>query len=208
MYCTKCGTQIETSKGFCSKCSTQQPTDGPAVLLMEGNREKSTIMKKMGKGLLIFAIIVVSVVAFVTFRMNYDEYTSGNSSLSKTNPVEQDVALAYDSDIEIGDALGAHGGKEDALLKKRLGTSVGKNIAIRHLFVASIGSSEWERGGNLDLINDYSMGQAFRIVCSVPPKIGDKFMETKAMRDIALTGTIASYSSSTGLHINPCNASW
>lgn len=113
----------------------------------------------------------------------------------------------FKRDSEIGVKLGMFG-NGDALFKKKLGTGAGKTIQISSLFVWSYDGSVWEKGGNLYLINDDSMGIAYRVVCSVSSEVGDKFMETKSRREISLTGTIKSYDSSSGLLIEPCNATW
>ena len=113
----------------------------------------------------------------------------------------------FKRDSEIGVKLGMFG-NGDALFKKKLGTGAGKTIQINSLFVWSYDGSVWEKGGNLYLINDDSMGRAYRVVCSVSSEVGDKFMETKSRREISLTGTIKSYDSSSGLLIEPCNATW
>ena len=58
------------------------------------------------------------------------------------------------------------------------------------------------------MISEDSMGSAYRVTCSVSPAVGDKFMETKKRRDIRIDGKIKSYTSSGGLVIDPCNATW
>jgi hypothetical protein len=93
-------------------------------------------------------------------------------------------------------------------MQKKLATSIGKTIAINDMYVFKINDSSWLTGGNLELINDDSLGARTRIVCSVSPLTGDKFMETKKRREIAIIGKIETYSSSTGLIIKPCNATW
>lgn len=115
--------------------------------------------------------------------------------------------IVFESDSKLGLALGMLG-KGDALLKKKLGTSVGKPIQITSMFVWSYDGSEWEKGGRLHLINDDSMGRAYRITCSISSENGDKFMETKKRRDIVASGILKDYSSSYGLTIDPCNATW
>jgi len=115
--------------------------------------------------------------------------------------------LKFESDYAIQKGLGMFG-DGDPLMKKQLGTGVGKSVKIDKLFVWSFDGSDWEKGGKLHLINDDSMGRQYRITCSLPPAMGDKFMADKKRRDIALSGKISSYSSSTGLLIDPCNATW
>ena len=115
--------------------------------------------------------------------------------------------IVFEREIDLKLALGVLGGG-DALLKKKLGTSVGGAIEIKKMYVWSYDGSDWERGGNLYLLNDYSLSREGKVVCSVSPQIGDKFLESKKRRDIAITGTIKSYSSSDGLFIEPCLATW
>jgi hypothetical protein len=76
------------------------------------------------------------------------------------------------------------------------------------MFVWSYDGSEWEKGGKLHLMNDDSMGRAYRITCSISSENGDKFMETKKRRVIVASGILKDYSSSYGLTIDPCNATW
>ncbi len=120
--------------------------------------------------------------------------------------------IVFEREFDLLDALGidalgrVSGG--GALFMKKLGTSVGGAIEIKQLTVWKYDKSDWERGGNLHLMNDYSLGRAGKVVCSVSPQIGDKFMETRKTYDIAIKGTIKSYSSSEGLLIEPCMATW
>ena len=99
-------------------------------------------------------------------------------------------------------------GNGDALLKKKLSTSKGKDIVIDSFFVWWTDSSLWEKGGNLYLSIDDSMGPAYAITCVVSPEIGDKFMKNKKRRDVKIVGKISSYSSANGLVIEPCVATW
>lgn len=108
---------------------------------------------------------------------------------------------------DIQDALGMFG-EPNPLLRKQLGTGAGKDISISKMFVWSYDGSDWERGGKLHLINDDSMGRAYRITCSVDSSTGDKFMEDRSRKNIAISGKIKSYSSTSGLIIDPCNARW
>lgn len=116
-------------------------------------------------------------------------------------------ALSFNSETEIVAGLGMVGGG-DPLLKKQLGTGVGKAISIGSMYVWSYNGSDWERGGKLHLLNDDSMGRQYRVTCSVTPSVGDKFMADKKRRDIKIKGVIKSYSSASGLVIDPCNATW
>jgi hypothetical protein len=114
--------------------------------------------------------------------------------------------LSFEKDFDIGPGLA--GRAVDPLLSKKLGTSVGGQIEIKSMYVWSFNSFEWEKGGNLHLVNEDSLGGSSRVVCSVNAATGDKFMQSKNRRTISLTGTIKSYSSSEGLFIEPCNATW
>lgn len=111
--------------------------------------------------------------------------------------------IFFESGYKFEDAV-----RGDALLMKKLGTGVGKPIVIKMVFIRSYNSAEWEKGGKLHLMNDYSMGRQYRIKCSVDPDIGDKFMATRAMRPVSIEGIIQSYSTTDGLEINPCRADW
>jgi len=126
-------------------------------------------------------------------------------ALVTINAVAED--LMFKSDSEISLALGMLGGG-DPLLKKQLGTGVGKTIKIQQFTVSTISSSEWEKGGSLELQTDDSMGIAYSIACELPPNLGDKFMKDKKRRTVSITGKIKHYSSKFGLVIDPCNATW
>jgi hypothetical protein len=136
--------------------------------------------------------------------------TNNTKSSIEPAPVIAEVKadpIVFESDSKLGLALGMLG-EGDALLKKKLGTSVGKPIQITSMFVWSYDGSEWEKGGKLHLMNDDSMGRAYRITCSISSENGDKFMETKKRRVIVASGILKDYSSSYGLTIDPCNATW
>jgi hypothetical protein len=126
-------------------------------------------------------------------------------SVVAVNSIAQELTFKRDS--EIGTGLGMFG-SGDPLLKKQLGTGVGKVIKISEFYVWSYDGSDWEKGGKLHLINDDSMGRQYRVTCSLPANLGDKFMADSKRRSINITGKIASYSSSSGLVIDPCNATW
>jgi len=137
---------------------------------------------------------------------------NNNSSKNSTEPApvvaEAKVdPIVFESDNALANSLGMLG-QGDALLKKKLGTSVGKPIQITSMFVWSLDSSEWEKGGKLHLMNDDSMGRAYRITCSISSENGDKFMKTKKRRVIVASGILKDYSSTDGLTIDPCNATW
>jgi hypothetical protein len=131
----------------------------------------------------------------------------GGGSSSVQAPKANIPPIVFERETDLQAALGVVGGG-DALLKKRLGTSKGGAIEIKQMYVWSYDGSDWERGGNLYLLNDYSLGREGKVVCSVSPQIGDQFMASKKRRDIAITGTIKDYSSSDGLLIEPCLATW
>jgi len=111
----------------------------------------------------------------------------------------------FKNDGSIGSALGMFG-NPDPLLKKQLGTGKGKEIKIDSFFVWSYDGSDWEKGGKLHLINDDSMGRAFRITCSISSDDGDKFMKNAKRGARKVVGLVSSYSTSYGLIIDPCVA--
>jgi hypothetical protein len=134
--------------------------------------------------------------------------TENSQSLSiSSNTFDFDYEDATEYEKVIGAPWDSSGG--NALVKKQLATGVGKTIRIKSITIWSVDSIEWEKGGKLHLINDWSLGKQHRVICSVSPSIGDKFMETKERRyGIPITGKIVSYSSSDGLRIDPCVATF
>lgn len=115
--------------------------------------------------------------------------------------------IIFERESELVAGLGMVGGG-DPLLMKKLGTSIGGQIEIKKMYVWSYDGTDWEKGGKFHIMNDDSMGRAYSVKCSVSSEIGDKFMETKNKRDVSIVGTIANYSSSNGLVIDPCTATW
>lgn len=90
------------------------------------------------------------------------------------------------------------------LFKKKIGTAVGAKITIPHFFIWNLDDSEWVKGGKLYVFNDHSAGSEFTISCALSPQQGDKFMKTRARREVDITGTIDSFSSEFGIKIAPC----
>ena len=132
-----------------------------------------------------------------------------NSSVGSV-PVVAEVKvdpIVFESDNKFASALGQFG-QEDSLLKKKLATSVGKPIQITKMYVWARDDSEWEKGGKLHLRTDDSMGVQYGITCSISSENGDKFMVDRKRRVIEASGIIKEYSSSYGLRIDPCNATW
>lgn len=128
------------------------------------------------------------------------------SDMSAAESPRDDINLK--SEFEYQQKMGnSVEGKSDSpdLFKKELGTSIGSTITIPGFFLWSKDSSEWEKGGKLIVTNDDSMGSQFRIACALSPDQGDKIMKDLTRREIDITGTISSYSSSNGLLIDPCN---
>lgn len=168
-------------------------------------------IKQFYEELTVKKVAILSVLFASTLVLNgcgKSSSESSQSSISAAQTVEAKVdPIVIENDRELGLALGMLG-NGDALLKKKLGTSVGNPIVIKSLYVWSTDSSEWEKGGKLHLINDDSMGRAYRVICSISSQDGDKFMETKKRRDVAITGVLKDYSSSEGLTIDPCTATW
>ena len=154
------------------------------------------------------SILFVGAIALSGCGQSSTESTQSSTSVAKVAPVEVKVdPIVFESDSKLGLALGMLG-DGDALLKKKLGTSVGKPIEIQKMFVWSFDGSDWEKGGKLHLMNDDSMGRQYRITCSISSQDGDKFMETKKRRTVAVKGILKDYSSAYGLQIEPCTATW
>lgn len=122
----------------------------------------------------------------------------------ESDPIE---VLKFDDAFDLQVALGMMGSQNgDALLKKDLATGRYDKISLESMHVMSVDLSAWEQGGNLILINDDSMGIAYRIGCSLSSEAGDKFMTDGERRFVKIDGAIKSYSSLTGLSIEPCVA--
>lgn len=122
----------------------------------------------------------------------------------ESDPIE---VLKFDDDYDLQVALGMMGPQDgDALLKKDLAIGRYDKISLESMRIMSVDSSAWEQGGNLILINDDSMGIAYRIGCSLGSEAGDKFMTVGKQRSVKIDGAIKSYSSLTGLLIEPCVA--
>ena len=94
------------------------------------------------------------------------------------------------------------------LFKKKLGTSVGSTITIKDFFLWKHGSTDWEKGGKLQIYNDNSMGYEYAISCYLEPSEGDKIMSNPKRRLVDISGVIFSYTSFSGLLINPCKVTW
>jgi hypothetical protein len=145
----------------------------------------------------ILSIFLVSTLVLSGCGKNSSESSQNSSSVSppvvaetKVEPIVAKVdPIVFESDGELGIALGMMG-QGDALLKKKLGTNIGNPITIKKMFVWSTDSSDWEKGGKLHLINDDSMGRAYRITCSISSQDGDKFMETNKRRTIVASGIL------------------
>jgi hypothetical protein len=117
-------------------------------------------------------------------------------------PIVLESEYAYQGSI--GNPGVQNQSESPALFKKRLGTSIGAQITIPKFFIWSVDSTEWENGGKLYIINDNSLGREFRVACALSPANGDRIMENMQRREVDLTGTIVSYSSGSGLMIDPC----
>lgn len=94
----------------------------------------------------------------------------------------------------------------DMTLSKKLGMSTGKIIQFNDYNVYSIDKSSWEKGGSLSLLNDYSLGTETKIECLLSASEGDAFLKDSSRRHVSLKGRIQSFSSASGLTINPCIA--
>lgn len=91
-----------------------------------------------------------------------------------------------------------------AVFRNKIANSVGEKIVIPKFFVWYITDySPDPLGGNNTFVisNDSSMGSQFRIACYLSP---DSVNTAKERREVDLTGTIYSYTTTFGLEINPC----
>ena len=131
--------------------------------------------------------------------------SESSSDMSAADAPKNDIKLKSEFEYQqkIGNSVEGRSRTPD-LFKKELGTSVGSTITIPKFFLWSNDSSEWEKGGKLKIYNDDSMGAEFRIACALSSDKGDKIMKNKVRREVDITGTISSYSSSDGLVIDPC----
>ena len=92
----------------------------------------------------------------------------------------------------------------DPSLAKTLGMAGGKIVEFKDFGVYSYDNSSWEKGGDLSLLNDCSLGMQTKIDCQLSPGDGDAFMKYATRRHIRIRGVIKSFSSSGGLTISPC----
>ncbi len=156
---------------------------------------------------ILLATAIVSALALSGCGSNESGDSALESSLdmSAAEAPRNDIILKSEFEYQqkMGNSVEGRSGSPD-LFKKELGTSVGSTITIPEFFIWSNASSEWERGGKLQIFNDDSMGSEFRIACALSPDQGDKIMKNKVRREVDITGTISSYSSSDGLLIDPC----
>jgi hypothetical protein len=133
----------------------------------------------------------------------------GSSSVQAPKVSIPPIVFEKELDLQRALGVGIGNGPGDPLFKKKLGTSVGGEIEIKQMYVWKHNSRDWEQGGKLHLINDdHSPSSGTRVVCSVSPQTGDRWMKDPITRDITIRGTIKSYSSSDGLFIEPCLATW
>lgn len=156
---------------------------------------------------ILLAAVIVSAMALGGCGGNESRDSTLESSLDmpEAEAPKNDIILKSEFEYQqrMGNTVEGRSSSPD-LFRKELGTSVGSTITIPEFFIWSSDSSEWERGGKLQIFNDDSMGSEFRIACALSPEQGDKIMKNKVRRELDITGTISSYSSSDGLLIDPC----
>ena len=155
---------------------------------------------------LVTAVMVALTVSGCGSSDSQNNTSEPASDLSAVETPRDDINLKSEFEYQqkMGNSVEGRSDSPD-LFKKQLGTSVGSTITIPEFFMWSKDSSEWEKGGKLIVTNDDSMGSEFRIACALSPDQGDKIMKNLTRRDIDITGTISSYSSSNGLLIDPCS---
>ena len=122
-------------------------------------------------------------------------------SLFIQNSNSKDIILEMDIDHALNFEF-------DPLYKKTLNTSVGDKVIIKEYYIWSYDDDDWQKGGNLYLINDDSMGSRTRITCSITPDEGDKFMMIKQKMTVKVEGVIDEYSDYNGLTLNPCKITY
>lgn len=150
-----------------------------------------------------YLIASVSALLLLAACGNNSSGTSEDTVGSESSAADIVLKSEFNYQQEMGNSVEGKS-TTPALFKKRLGTSIGAKIVIPEFFMWSLDSSEWEKGGKLYIANDDSMGSEFGISCAVSSEQGDKIMVNKARREFDISGTIASYSSSSGLLIDPC----
>lgn len=149
-----------------------------------------------------FTALLISSVYLTSCCKNSDQKTVESDQISSVkDPIILKSEFAYQA--ELGNMVEGKSSTPE-LFQKKLATSIGAEIIMPEFFIWSFDSSEWEKGGKLYIFNDYSMGNEFQVRCALSPEDGDKMMTTKKRRDVDLKGVISSYSSASGLLIDPC----
>ena len=87
---------------------------------------------------------------------------------------------------------------------KEMNAAVGGQIEMGEFSIYRRDPTAWEKGGKLLVVNDDTMGPVTHVECALPPEQGDKVMNRMRMGPVAIKGTIASFSSTSGLRIDPC----
>ena len=123
------------------------------------------------------------------------------ASIDATNPGLE--PLYYPSLYDLMGELYVPGG-DDPIMKKTLGTNIGREIKIDDLYVWGYNSTRYMAGGPLELWTDDSMGADSRVTCAIKPALGDKFMINKLRQSLQIEGRIKSYNDYEGLIIEPC----
>lgn len=157
------------------------------------------------------SIYMIGVVLSICFLIIKDLIFPKNlEQISNSTPKNEILFNEFEYQQKLGNSSvqGHDTGGSQNLFKKKLGTSVGSIITIKDLFIWKHGSTDWEKGGKLQIYNDNSMGYEYAISCYLEPSEGDKFMSNPKRRLVDISGVIYSYTSFSGLLINPCKIIW
>lgn len=133
---------------------------------------------------------------------SYDNGTesSAGSASDDVDLSSANVSISFNDESEFIAKMAT-----DPTLSKQLGTSVGKVVEFKDYNVYSTDKSQWEKGRNLSLLNDDSLGSETTVECKLSARDGDEFLNDTSRKHVTMKGVIQSFSSSSGLVLSPCS---